>query len=61
MFGEKVFGEKVFGEKVFGEKVFGEKVFGEKATMIYEYEPACVIFTLFNIFLCVGDKNEWRK
>ena len=51
MFGEKVLEEKVFGEKVFREKAFREKVFGEKVRTIYEYEPACVIFTLFNIFI----------
>ena len=39
----------MFGEKVFGEKVCGEKVFGKKVRMIYEYEPACVFFTRFNI------------
>ena len=75
VFGEKVFREKVFGEKVFREKVFGEKVFGEKVRKIYEYEPACVIFTLFNILysnvglLCIsrvchllsyGRVSQWR-
>ena len=43
----------MYGEKVFREKVFREKVFGEKVRMIYKYEPACVIFTLFNIYFRV--------
>ena len=51
----------MFGEKVFGEKVCGEKVFGKKVRMIYEYEPACVIFNTSSILQLLSIQDLFKQ
>ena len=42
-------GKSYLGKVVWGKDVWGKVVWGKVEDDIYEYEPACVIFTLFSI------------